>query len=294
MECLDFEFHKTPFQLIQCPSCGAVLVHPLPKTSELVQYYGSQYHQKPSLFFSFIQKNRQGRFSGLKPGKLLDVGCGSGTFLEAMHQKGWLCNGTEFSDSAKRFLNPLQKKGIDIQYGQLLDLHFSQAPFDLITFWHVLEHLAEPQREIAFACKLLKKGGILFMAVPNIDSISFSIWKCNWFHLDLPRHLTHFSPKNLSRILDQNGFEVIRISHFALEYNPYGILQSIYNSLGFEFNLLTNKIKAQKSSQTAGKSIQLVLIALLLPFLLPLSFFLAYLFSWAKRGDTISVWARKR
>ena len=263
---------------------------PIPPETELAAYYKHNYYHKPSFFFVFIQKNRQRRFSGLKPGKVLDVGCGSGAFLEAMQQMGWECNGTEFSISSKEFLEPLKKKGIRIRYGELLDLRLP-ANFDLITFWHVLEHLKKPQNEIAVAHRLLKKNGLLFAAVPNIDSMSFFLWKCNWFHLDLPRHLAHFSPKSLALLLERNDFDVIRVSHFALEYNPYGVMQSIYNALGFEFNLLTKKIKAQKRSSSTA---QLLLVLLLLPLLLPLSFLLSYLFSFLGRGDTISILARKR
>lgn len=294
MKCLDFEFRKNPMYLVQCSSCNTILVDPIPEKNELAKYYENSYYHKPSFFFNFIQKRRKRFFSNMTPGKVLDVGCGTGNFLETMQQAEWTCSGTEFSTSSKPFLEPLRKKGISIQYGELKQLDFPQDSFDLVTFWHVIEHLQFPQQEIATAHKLIKKNGLLFIAIPNIDSLSFAFWKCNWFHLDLPRHLVLFSPKTITSLLEKNGFEVIRISHFAIEYNPYGVLQSIYNALGFEFNLLTQKIKAQKKNKTLSSKLQLGLVFLSLPLLLPISFLLAYIFSIIGRGDTISVWARKR
>src|SRR3989338_1199117 len=162
---MDSEFRKNPIQLVQCFSCNTILVDPVPKKNELAQYYENSYYHKPSFFFNFIQKRRMRFFSNMEPGKVLDVGCGTGNFLETMHQAGWVCSGTEFSTSSKPFLEPLRKKGISIQYGELKDLQFSQAPFDLVTFWHVIEHLQFPQQEIATANQLLKKNGLLFIAI---------------------------------------------------------------------------------------------------------------------------------
>lgn len=269
------------------------MVHPLPDSKSLSAYYEQNYYSKPSLLFRLIQKNRVRNFASLKKGKLLDVGCGTGAFLKAMQQQGWRCFGTEFSASSRSFEKELKEKKIQVFFGNLTDQPFSENMFDLVTLWHVAEHLVHPQKEFAFTHKILKKNGILFLAIPNIDSMSFRLWKCNWFHLDLPRHLTHFSPATVSALLQQNGFRVFRISHSAIEYNPYGVLQSIYNRLGFEFNFLARRIKGQPHSNTPVFWFQLLATFLLLPLLLPLSIVLSCFFSLAGKGDTLQVWAKK-
>lgn len=271
-----------------------MFVRPTPTPKQLSAYYAQEYYNKPSVLLALIQSLRPRFFDGLKPGKLLDVGCGSGHFLQSMHNRGWTATGTEVSDSSKPLLQELIKKGIAVKYGNLADIDFVPGSFDLITFWHVVEHLAVPSGELAYAHKLLKKSGQLFIAVPNIKSASFALFKCNWFHLDAPRHLNHFSPQTLSLLLEKNGFEAKRISHFSFEFNPFGVLQSLYNALGFEFNFLHRLIKRQPMAKSPRYYFRMALATALLPVLLPASLALAYLFSILGRGDTIGALAQKR
>ena len=258
------------------------------------KYYGPNYYDKPSLVFSIVQSLRKKVFSRLKPGKVLDIGCGSGNFLSGMRSEGWDCFGTEISESSKKFTDKLKSEGIEIHYSELTKTDFSRESFDLITLWHVVEHLREPGKYIRHAKKLLKKDGILFLAFPNIDSISFALWKCNWFHLDLPRHLYHFSPKSIPVLMEKNGFRVISISHYCQEFNPYGVLQSIYNSLGFEFNFLSRQLKNKADVSKPSYYPLLALTVLSLPLLFLPSFALAYLFAFMGRGDIIQIMAKKK
>ena len=292
--CLDSEFRKSEIELYRCGNCGVVFVHPQPGKGWLAKYYEDNYYKKPSLFFGLIRAFRRRAFSKLAPGKILDVGCGEGTFLLAMNNIGWECHGTEVSSSSEEFSGRLREKGVKVHYGELTNAGFEPGSFDLITFWHVVEHLRNPKEYVRFCRRLLKKNGLLFISVPNIGSTSFSLWKCGWFHLDLPRHLFHFDPKSISFLLENNGFEIKGISHHSLEFNPFGVLQSLYNSLGFEFNFLYRALKNKAGQKGMAYYANLIATIITLPVALPLSLALSYLFSASGRGNTIQVLAMKK
>ncbi|HZX34841.1 MAG TPA: class I SAM-dependent methyltransferase [archaeon] len=291
---MDSEFQKTEIELCRCGVCGIVFVHPQPGKSQLAAYYKDNYYEKPSLFFGLIRTLRGKAFSGMPPGKILDIGCGEGTFLLAMSQAGWQCYGTEVSESSQEFSGRLKEKGIRVHYGELTNAGLEPASFDLITLWHVAEHLRDPKEYILHARKLLKKNGLIFIAAPNIGSASFALWKCRWFHLDLPRHLFHFTPESASFLLENNGFEIVGITHNSFEFNPFGVLQSFYNSLGLEFNFLYKTLKNKAREKGPARYARLLLTIVSLPIAVPMSIVLAYLFSAMGRGDTMQVLARKK
>lgn len=294
MRCLDSEFQKTGIDLYQCKNCGVIFVYPQPSKSRLTGYYKDNYYEKPSIFFGLIRALRKKAFSKMPPGKILDVGCGEGTFLLAMSQAGWQCYGTEVSKSSQEFSGRLKEKGIRVHYGELTEAGLGAASFDLVTLWQVAEHLRNPKEYMQVAQRLLKKGGSLFISVPNIGSMSFALLKCKWFHLDLPRHLFHFNPKSISFLLENNGFEIVRITHNSFEFNPFGVLQSFYNSLGLEFNFLYKTLKSKTRDRGLNHYVALLLTIISLPITVPISIVLAYLFSAMGRGDTIQVLARKK
>ncbi len=259
LKCADFEFREKQVELSKCGSCGTISVNPLPPDKELSGYYRGNYYEKPGFIFGIIQGLRKVFFSGITPEKVLDIGCGAGTFLKTMKNLGWECSGIEVSESSKKFTRKLKSQGIDVKYGDLLKAGYKKNSFGLITFWHVVEHLKKPGLYLERANELLKKGGLLFIAVPNIDSFSFRLWKSNWFHLDVPRHLNHFSPGTISALVEKNGFRVVKISHYSFEFNPFGVLQSLYNSLGFEFDFLY-KLMKKKTRENRGELLSAIVI----------------------------------
>ena len=226
-----------------------------------------------------------------EPGVLLDVGCGRGAFLASMQQAGWQVAGVEFNDETAAYARDVY--GVTVTTG----LALPDASFDVITINHVLEHIAAPAQTIQACYRLLKKGGLLVVAVPNIRSLQATVGKSAWLHLDVPYHLVHFSEEGLSKLLQMNGFSINRIRRFDLEQNPFGWLQTLLNLAGIRANLLYNLLKnpvlrkAELANATVG---DILLTFILLPFFAPLSLLLALLEAFLlKRGGTIELWGEK-
>ena len=131
--------------------------------------------------------------------------------------------------------------------------------------------------------------------MPNFDSLQARLFGSRWFHLDLPRHYTHFSARALEGLLSRHSFRVVRRDHFCLEQNPFGWLQSSYNALGFPENLLYDFLKAPsaKSGTAREHSLACVLALALLPPLLGLSLLLTVLEAALRRGGTVEGYAVK-
>ncbi|MFL5241025.1 MAG: class I SAM-dependent methyltransferase [Gemmataceae bacterium] len=137
-------------------------------------------------------------------GRLLDFGCGGGRFLKRMHCAGWDVTGLDASeDAVKRIRFGL---GLRAHVGTLPFPSLPDSSFDLITMWQTLEHVHDPLEALRDAYRLLAPGGELIISLPNIDSLPFRIFGHAWLGLDLPRHLTHFTPPTLHAMLERAGF----------------------------------------------------------------------------------------
>ena len=143
------------------------------------------------------------------PGRLLDVGCGSGGYLDRMRSLGWQVTGLEPDEKAARTAR--EALGLNVLTGELSCVDLPAGGFDAVTFWHVLEHLPEPRAALERARRLLRPGGLLVAQVPNAEGCCARIFGPDWMGLDLPRHLTHFSPRTLRRLLGQVGFRVLGV-----------------------------------------------------------------------------------
>jgi len=289
-----------PFSYLKCKGCGLVFLSPRPDEREIPRFYGEDYYgegsqkfrsclEAPRLFFAWNRMRRVLKFFS-RPGKVLDVGCGQGTFLQLIKGKGWEVAGTELTqESASR----ASRLGIPVSIGEIDENRFPPHSFDLITLWQVLEHLAEPRKTLKSLLGLLRKGGIVAISTPNIDSLQAEVGKDRWFHLDPPRHLYLFSPRTLERIMASLGFRLLKLHHFSLEQNPYGWLQSFLNLMGLPENSLYAIMKNTPTRGTPtlsryqqGKS--LFLAAAFLPHCLLLSLAMALL----KCGDTVEAYFR--
>lgn len=234
------------FRLVQCSECGLVYVNPRPNPQELQGYYSKEYYESNWSVVGeldsrlFLDLNRRIEYVGRykKSGRVLDVGCGSGDFLGEMKAIGWDVYGVDASRSACD--RAVAKIGTNIYCGSLDDCHFVGEFFDVVTMWHVLEHVDDPNATIKEIGRILKNDGLLILEVPNIDSPIYKATRQYYSALDVPRHLIHFSLKTIERLIVRNGFRIIMVNSQTLEM-PLIFFHSFLNMLKFGYELSPTK-----------------------------------------------------
>jgi len=214
-----------PFGVVECESCEFGLTTPQLSGKELGRYYAEAYYEdfyehSGERRFGLLTRlrdevRRQGAerrysrppfcFEGTQPGRLLDVGCGSGELLEHFAAQGWEPYGIDPSPAAAA---AARRRGANTHEGTLQDHPWRGETFEVITFQHSLEHVVDPIAALEQARALLAPGGMLAIAVPNWSSWQRSLFRGRWFVLDLPRHQQHFSPRALTLLADKLGLEV--------------------------------------------------------------------------------------
>jgi 2-polyprenyl-3-methyl-5-hydroxy-6-metoxy-1,4-benzoquinol methylase len=206
------------FAVVQCQDCGLCFTNPRPSRKMIAQFYPATYrpHQKPDARKCrprFVAagswprpRNERHALPWHGEGRLLDFGCGSGSYLARMAGQGWRVTGLDASLSAVQRIR--QELGLDALVGSLPHPQLRPESFDIVTMWHSLEHVHDPLEVLRQARGLLVAGGKLLVAVPNIDSLPFRWFGHAWYGLDLPRHLTHFSAWTLKLMLQRAGFRV--------------------------------------------------------------------------------------
>ena len=251
------------------------------------EYYGASVSASVSAaafsLFRLLRKQRVNKYK--KTGRILDVGCGDGSFLSLMRKSGWDVAGVETSESG---IKRCEREKINISG----DIDFPEEYFDFITLWHSLEHIENPLETLKKLHGVLSKQGILLISVPNIECMEYVLFKRFWFHLDLPRHLYHFSPETLKKLIKKAGFKTIEINHCSFEYNPYGLFQTIANVFTSEFNFFYKQVKR---NQPRGKRFFLnvaLSIFTVVVFAIP-AFCVSYVFSFLKKGGVIHLYAEK-
>lgn len=208
------------FQICECLKCGLLFTDPRPGKHEIGKYYQSEEyysHQEnktgfiPKLYESVKSVNLKKKYKmatkGIAKGRVLDIGCGVGDFLHTMEQKGWETVGIEPSEDAKA----IAKKRIK---AQVLDTEEQETlpenSFDLITMWHVLEHVDDLHWQLNQLERLVKPNGRVVIAVPNYNSYDGVFYKEKWAAYDVPRHLNHFNQETLVRMFKNNNFTHIK------------------------------------------------------------------------------------
>jgi len=231
----DFNFRTTEesFSVVRCRACGTAQTVPRPPENSLGRFYPPSYYPiggyDPAYYRRTIQPSQRDKLDIVRrfrpSGTLLDVGCGAGFFVREASKNGFSAQGIEFSREAVEF--GMREGDIRLTEGDLLHTHFPDSSFEIVTLWHVMEHLPHPVETLKRIRALLKPGGILVTAVPNFDSVQARVFRSRWYHLEVPRHLYHFTPATLRRLLDTGGFDVLAEYHQSPEHNWAGILGSL-------------------------------------------------------------------
>jgi SAM-dependent methyltransferase len=290
----------TRFDVRRCPACGRGVLDPRPATERLLSEYDQAYYGRGARKFvepiqsgiGWFRRQRVRRAlrfapAATAPSRALDVGCGDGEFLGVLRELGWECHGSELTEVTAR--RAAAVPGLHIHTGALAADAFGPSALDLVSLWHVLEHLPDPDATLRDCARWLKPGGLLLVAVPNLVSWQARLFGGQWFHLDPPFHLHHFDPGSLGHVLAEAGFEVVQTRHLSWQYNPYGVVQSLLNALGFPRDELYEVLKGNRPLARPSRVLQALLASLALPP--AVAFTLAE--AAAGRGGTIEVTARR-
>jgi SAM-dependent methyltransferase len=282
------------YDLVRCACCGLIRTDRPPASATMYVYdgtadAGARFGPAQRLVRLF-RRARVRHFAGRRSGRALDVGCGDGSFLQGLAERGWEVFGTELSASIAATAK--QRLGDRVLAEDVETAAYPGASFDLITFWHVLEHLANPLTALAEARRLIKPNGTVLIAVPNIRSFQAQLFKQDWLHLDVPRHRWHFEPRTLALLADRCGFQVERVRHFSAEYGPFGIIQGIATKLGGQHQLFTKLVRRSPSNLVRERTFWLHLLLVTLA-IVP-SVVVEALASMARRGGAVVVVLKPR
>ena len=212
------------FSILGCKSCEIGITYPVP--TDLGRYYSADYYGNRHGITADICDRRRlkilSRYTELsESGRLLDMGCGDGSFLMGARKSGWTTVGIEtFADAARR-------RGLDVYES----IDKACGKFDCITMWHVMEHLPDPLLVLDQLVDLLEPDGVLILAVPDAGSTQARLFGGDWLHLDVPRHLFHFNRTSLQTVFSKKRFEIDIIPKSELEYDIMGWTQSVLNRL---------------------------------------------------------------
>lgn len=260
-----------PFSVVACEGCGTAYVSPRPPASDLGRFYIAGYYDKPGedsggagrrLGRLFMLERVAKAEAGGAPGRVLDIGCGEGTFLAAMNRKGWEAWGVEISkDGAAR---AAARPGLKVFSEPLDRCPLPAKGFDRVTLWHSIEHVTDPGGLLKTAAGLLKDDGRMLVAFPSSASWDFRLFGARWFHLDPPRHLHYFTPQSMARLLSAAGLRAVRVRHLSWEYNPFGFVQSVLNLVTPRFNFLYRRLKGTLPPEQRGSAADVAATFLLL------------------------------
>jgi 2-polyprenyl-3-methyl-5-hydroxy-6-metoxy-1,4-benzoquinol methylase len=277
------------FRLILCNHCGLIYLDPRPTKAEIERYYPQTYapYSNSSEKALPLMKRWAHRY-GIRQrcqvvmsqkkhgGRLLDVGCATGTFLAAMREMGnWQVWGVETSMEASAQARQLGQ--LRVFNGELTEADFNDEYFDAVTLWDTLEHLHQPLEALREIWRILKPGGILVFRTPNVHSVNRRLFGPYWGGWDMPRHLHIFPLPILRQMLMQCDFEILQ------EFCPSGTYADFVISLRF---LVVAKVRGERwRSLWLGLINPLVIQLVLFPY--------SYWADKTKRGAHMTVVARK-
>jgi len=229
---------KDRWNIVRCDDCGLVFLKNIPSDEELKNIYddsffkdgqkspieGSNYEENPT-FYNAQKRLEKIKKLGHEKGNLLDIGCATGIFMKAASST-YDCTGLDISNAATDFA--INEMGLNAKCGTIFNLDFERQYFDVITMWDVIEHVRDPSKYIEKVSQILRPGGLLVLSTGNIESLMFKIQRKNWHLLIPPFHLYYFNKTNITKLLENHGFEIKRLTH-----------DSQYTNIGY----ITNKLK---------------------------------------------------
>ena len=240
----DYLVTGESFDIVECEACSIRTTTPFPDKKIIGNYYSSDdyisHDDKVSGIFDSIyglvrtyQLNKKkkliGKYFNKSNGKILDIGCGAGDFLQYMKENHWNINGVDTSNKARKIAN----KKLNIKVMDPKDWINNKEKYDVITCWHSLEHVHEPWVYLDKIKKSLTLDGFVIVALPNYQSTDAKIYKEFWAAYDTPRHLYHFTIKSMNKTIKPHGLNIESI--YRMNFDPFYVSMLSAKHMGKSF-----------------------------------------------------------
>ncbi|HYG01705.1 MAG TPA: class I SAM-dependent methyltransferase [Chryseosolibacter sp.] len=261
----DYTVSNEYFSIVKCPSCNFLITSPRPETNDLEKYYQSddyvshkdnasgvinelyQIARKFTLHWKHDLVNK--RIRDIEP-NILDIGCGTGSFLAYMKQKGYVVEGVEPSDEARQHAESKLDQSI---YHTISDV---KGTYACITLWHVLEHLPTLNESLSQIKSLLNNNGMILIAVPNFESFDARKYEGHWAAYDVPRHLWHFSQSSMNKLATKHGLKIIQTIPMKLDSFYVSMLSEKYQGKNGFMRMISGAVTGLRSNINSGKANQ--------------------------------------
>lgn len=199
---------KGEYDVLQCGNCGLAFTHPQP--AGIFEQYDASYFDLYRRRRPFRLKRADERLKMIElmiePGRLLDIGCSLGYFVEAANNRGWRASGVEISTHAAA---EARQMGLDVRAGTLEEAAFPDGSFDCVTMWDVLEHVPDPTLHMLEVHRVLSDGGLVVVGTPNLAHVLFRTKRENWRHLKPAEHIYYFMQSSIVPLFEKTGFRVV-------------------------------------------------------------------------------------
>lgn len=238
----DHSISKEVFTISECDACNCWYTSPRPVQAELPRYYQSDAYishtgSKRNLFeriYHLVRtrtlRSKHALIARYEPnGKILDIGCGTGSFLGQMKSKGYLTYGMEPDERARTIASSSSNVVANLEQTK------SSAPYSIVTLWHVLEHLPHPSQTLKTIHAITTSNALLVIAVPDRESWDASFFDHHWAAYDVPRHLSHFRQTDIAKLLADHGFNLLSTRRMWYDAIYVSILSAQYKGLPVPF-----------------------------------------------------------
>ncbi len=273
MDVKDHFLSGETFSLYKCNSCGLISTVPAPDETKISAYYKSEkyisHSSKPSGLFEFayqqvrniaLKRKAKMTIKYSQGKKLLDIGCATGEYLQACKKRGFEVLGVEPNQKAREIA--FANYGMNVDDLNTLN-SFAPESFDVITMWHVLEHVHDINERMARINQLLKSNGTAIIAVPNPESYDARYYIDRWAAYDAPRHLFHFPKNALKTLAEKHGFTVREILPMKFDAFYVSLLSEKYKTgrtsfLKATINGIKSNFKAKRNQNNYSSLIYIL------------------------------------
>lgn len=262
LSCKDNFYTKEDFMIQKCNKCGLLFTNPFPDKNELGKYYKFENYISHSnnkkgllnkIYYKVRKYNHKKKYqiisSLIKTGSIIDIGCATGEFLGYMKNKKWEVTGIEPDYDARNYAQSEYNINV-MEENEISQL--KEKSFDIVTLWHVLEHVPEPNTRLKEIFRILKDDGFALIALPNNKSYDAKKYSNFWAGYDVPRHLYHFDQNTAKMIFKKNDFKTTQIVPMKFDSFYISLLSQKYK-FG-KGNLIRAFFSGLKSNRIARKN----------------------------------------